>query len=98
MPPLVASCAGHRLRVIERFAPAALPQNPRAKTNLRSVSVKRRAVGEPAALKPYRVPGSGLCLHAQAMVLVSILVCGAPSHVFSVRKAADGAEHGGVER
>ena len=39
-------------RVMERFAPAALPQNPRAKTNLRSVSVKRRVVGEPAALRP----------------------------------------------
>ena len=27
---------------MERFAPAALPQNPRAKTNSRSVGVKRR--------------------------------------------------------
>src|SRR3954464_833179 len=42
----------HRLRVMERFVPAALPQNPRAKTNLRSVSVKRRVVGEPPALRP----------------------------------------------
>src|ERR671912_2139089 len=32
----------HRLRVMERFAPAVLPQNPRATTNLHSVSVKRR--------------------------------------------------------
>src|SRR5215213_510259 len=37
---------------MERFAPAALPPNPRAKTSLRSVSVKRRVVGEPAALRP----------------------------------------------
>src|SRR4051794_28271265 len=42
----------HRLRVMERFAPAALPQNPRAKTNLRSVGIKRRVVGEPPALRP----------------------------------------------
>src|SRR4051812_30781379 len=37
---------------MERFAPAALPQNLRAKTNLRSVGVKRRVVGEPADLRP----------------------------------------------
>src|SRR5215213_6533164 len=37
---------------MERFAPAALPQNPRAKTNLRSVNVKQRVVGEPGALRP----------------------------------------------
>src|SRR4051794_3156698 len=41
----------HRLRVMERFAPAALPQNPRAKTNLRSGNVKRRVVGEPPGLR-----------------------------------------------
>ena len=42
----------HRLRVVKRFAPAALPQNPRAKTNSRSVSVKQRGFGEPATLRP----------------------------------------------
>ena len=36
----------------EEIAPAALPQTPRAKTNSRSDSVKRRVVGQPAALRP----------------------------------------------
>src|SRR3954451_18587570 len=55
MTPSVRSsvdyCNFASFAVVKRFAPAALPQNPGAKTNLRSVSVKRRVVGEPAALR-----------------------------------------------
>jgi hypothetical protein len=39
----------HGSREMARFAPAALQQNPGAKTNLRSVTVKQRVVGDPAA-------------------------------------------------
>jgi hypothetical protein len=41
---------------MERFAPAALPRNPRAKTNLRFVGVKRRAAGKPEAAKEGTFP------------------------------------------